>query len=83
MILGQLSWKNLGRSHFVRVTMSRGVVLDASPPMHRGMNVLDKSAFRTSIPVLAARVPAVKTGSVLKAEEMKGLLEILSMSVNI
>jgi tRNA (guanine37-N1)-methyltransferase len=47
--------------------------LDASPPLNRWMkDTLVKDAFQKSIPVLAARVTPTKTGSVLKAEAMKG-----------
>jgi tRNA (guanine37-N1)-methyltransferase len=35
-------------------------------------DTLVKDAFRKSIPVLAARVPPMKTGSIMKAREMKG-----------
>jgi len=49
------------------------MTLDSSPPVNRWMkDALVKDAFRRSIPVLAARVAAAKTGLVLKAQAMKG-----------
>lgn len=37
-------------------------------------DTLDRSVFHRTVPVLAARVRAAKTGSVLKAEAMRGFL---------
>lgn len=51
--------------------MSRSITVDSSPPIHRGMVVLDKDAFRKSVTVLAAKVPPIKAGVVLEAKEMK------------
>ncbi|KIM70296.1 hypothetical protein SCLCIDRAFT_101548 [Scleroderma citrinum Foug A] len=46
--------------------------LDISPPLHRGMeNNLDRSAFHKSIPVLAVRIAAQKTGVLLKSDAMR------------
>lgn len=48
------------------------LTLDVSPPVHRWMNTtLDRDAFKKTITVLAARVPAVKTGSLLNSDVMK------------
>ncbi|KAG8975454.1 tRNA(m(1)G37)methyltransferase, partial [Tulasnella sp. 427] len=48
--------------------------LDVSCPTHRGMQVLDRSAFQRTLPVLAVRVPAAKTGEFKKANEVKRYL---------
>ncbi len=54
--------------------MHRKITIDTSPPQARWMkDTLDPSAFHRTVPVLAARVPAAKTGSILKAEAMRGL----------
>ncbi|KAJ7103254.1 Met-10+ like-protein-domain-containing protein [Mycena belliarum] len=46
--------------------------LDASPPFIVGLTApLDKTLFRKSIPILAARFPATKLGSVRKSEPMR------------
>lgn len=53
--------------------MHRKVTIDTSPPAARWMkDTLVRSAFHRRVPVLAARLPAPKTGSVLKAEPMRG-----------
>lgn len=55
--------------------MHRKATIDTSPPQARWMkDTLDRSAFHRTVPVLAARVPADKTGLVLKAEAMRGFL---------
>ena len=52
--------------------MSQRVFLDPSPPTYTGVKgTLDKSAFRKSLDVLAAKVPATKTGIMLKADSLK------------
>ncbi|KAG1795502.1 Met-10+ like-protein-domain-containing protein [Suillus subaureus] len=52
--------------------MACTLTLDVSPPVHHWMNTtLDRDAFKKTIPVLAARVPASKTGSLLKSDVMK------------
>jgi len=62
--------------------MTRSIVLDASPPKYRGMkDSLDRGAFRKSIQVLAARVPAVKAGLVLKSTAMKGFESSFSIDI--
>ncbi|GAA5831417.1 hypothetical protein JCM11251_004018 [Rhodosporidiobolus azoricus] len=38
------------------------------PPVHRGMSQLDRTAFSTTLPLLAARVPASKTTQFLKQD---------------
>jgi hypothetical protein len=46
--------------------------IDVSPPVNRWMREsLDRDAFRKTVPVLAARVPASKAGLLLKAPETK------------
>ncbi|EED82762.1 predicted protein [Postia placenta Mad-698-R] len=54
--------------------MARGLSIDISPPVHRGMKELDKSAFCTSVTVLAAKVPPAKAGKLLAANELKTLV---------
>ncbi|KAJ3573542.1 hypothetical protein NP233_g2362 [Leucocoprinus birnbaumii] len=55
--------------------MSTHAYLDASPPPYNGpTNRLDKSVFRKTLTVLAARVPPSKTGQLLKAQSLKGTL---------
>ncbi|PFH52241.1 hypothetical protein AMATHDRAFT_140328 [Amanita thiersii Skay4041] len=54
--------------------MHRHFHLDPSPPLHREITHLNRDLFRKSLPVLAARVPPSKTGSVLKAQPMKNAL---------
>lgn len=54
-----------------RLIMARGLSIDISPPVHRGMKKLDKSAFCTSVTVLAAKVPPAKAGKLLAANELK------------
>jgi tRNA (guanine37-N1)-methyltransferase len=44
---------------------------DISPPVHRGMMELDRTAFCRDIVVLAARVPAAKAGMLLRATQTK------------
>lgn len=46
--------------------------INASIPIHRGMEKLDKDAFRKSIDVLAAEVAPATTHNLLKAPEMRG-----------
>jgi tRNA (guanine37-N1)-methyltransferase len=56
-----------------KLYMPRQITIDASPPIHRGMrDILDREVFRKSIPVLAACVPAVKMGLVLKSQALRG-----------
>jgi hypothetical protein len=53
--------------------MHRKVAIDTSPPPARWMkDTLVRSAFHQTIPVVAARLPAAKTGLVLKSEAMRG-----------
>jgi tRNA (guanine37-N1)-methyltransferase len=52
--------------------MSQRAFLDASPPTYIGSKgTLDKSAFRKSLDVLAAKVPAAQTGIMLKANPLR------------
>ncbi|KAJ3539096.1 hypothetical protein NM688_g6415 [Phlebia brevispora] len=48
--------------------------INASIPIHRGMEKLDKDAFRKSIDVLAAEVAPATTHNLLKAPEMRGVI---------
>lgn len=51
----------------------RKVTIDTSPPAARWMkDTLVRSAFHRTVPVIAARLPAAKTGPVLKSEAMRG-----------
>jgi hypothetical protein len=53
--------------------MHRKVAIDTSPPPARWMkDTLVRSAFRRTVPIVAARLPAAKTGPVLKSEAMRG-----------
>lgn len=54
--------------------MSRKISLDASPPPYPGspQGAFDRSVFKKSINILAARTPPARTGFVLKAPEMRG-----------
>ncbi|TFK41832.1 S-adenosyl-L-methionine-dependent methyltransferase [Crucibulum laeve] len=55
--------------------MSRHIFLDATPPPYTGSrDVLDKTAFRKTLSVLAARVPPARTRVLLKAEPLKKFL---------
>ncbi|KAF9225543.1 hypothetical protein BS17DRAFT_873360 [Gyrodon lividus] len=46
--------------------------LDTSPPVHRWMkDSLDRTAFRKSLSILGVRVPASKTTTILKSEQLK------------
>ncbi|KAJ8593255.1 hypothetical protein M405DRAFT_731817 [Rhizopogon salebrosus TDB-379] len=58
--------------------IARMLALDVSPPVHRWMNTtLDRDAFKKTILVLAARVPAAKTGYLLNSEVMrKSLMDL-------
>jgi hypothetical protein len=62
--------------------MHRQFTIDTSPPQARWMkDTLDRSAFHRTVPLLAARVPAAKTGSVLNAEAMRGSAHLLSAGI--
>lgn len=53
--------------------MTRRSSVDTSPPVNREMvDKLDKSFFRKTVQVLAAKVPPTKAGVILKAEAMRG-----------
>ncbi|KII93680.1 hypothetical protein PLICRDRAFT_35900 [Plicaturopsis crispa FD-325 SS-3] len=54
--------------------MGRRSGIDTSPPVHREMVKLDRDLFKRSIPVIAARVPAEKTKSVIASGVMKNAL---------
>ncbi|EJD54430.1 guanine-N(1)--methyltransferase [Auricularia subglabra TFB-10046 SS5] len=45
--------------------------LNLSPPVHRGMTALDRAAFSKSIRLLGARVPAARSGPLLKADPIR------------
>ncbi|KAI6047872.1 Met-10+ like-protein-domain-containing protein [Pisolithus marmoratus] len=48
------------------------LVMDMSPPIHRWMkDDLDRSVFQKSITVLAARIPAQKTTTLLKSDVLR------------
>jgi hypothetical protein len=49
----------------------RAKYIDMSTPLNRGMLELDRDAFRKEITVLAARVPSMKAGLILRAPETK------------
>lgn len=63
---------NTSTKLFTTRKMSQRAFLDASPPIYSGSKgTLDKSAFRKSLDVLAAKVPAAQTGILLKADPLK------------
>ncbi|KAG2076973.1 hypothetical protein BDR04DRAFT_1132581 [Suillus decipiens] len=69
-----LTLRKRPRLSFFKI-MACTLTLDASPPVHRWMGTtLQRDAFKKTIPVLAARVPASKTGSLLKSDVMKKFL---------
>ncbi|KZV70964.1 hypothetical protein PENSPDRAFT_675511 [Peniophora sp. CONT] len=45
--------------------------LDVSPPIVRGMDKLDRSVFRRTVPLLAAEVPPAKTAEILRSSVLK------------
>jgi hypothetical protein len=54
-------------------SMHRKVTIDTSlPPARRMKDSLVRSAFHRTVPVVAVRLPAARTGSVLKSEAMRG-----------
>jgi tRNA (guanine37-N1)-methyltransferase len=56
--------------------MSQRTFLDPAPPIYSGdKGTLDKSVFRKSLDVLAAKVPAAQTGIMLKAGPLKRYLQ--------
>lgn len=62
-----------GLRHSNARSMHRKIAIDTSPPSARWMkDTLVRSAFHRTIPVVAARLPAAKTGPVLKSEAMRG-----------
>ncbi|KAL1740670.1 hypothetical protein HDZ31DRAFT_67716, partial [Schizophyllum fasciatum] len=55
--------------------MAAPAPIDASPPRYTGpRDSLDRSLFRRTIPLLAARVPAARTAAVLRAPDLRGLV---------
>jgi hypothetical protein len=58
----------------IATKMSAPSRIDLSPPRFAEMKVLDKSRFQKSIPVLAVRVDAHMTGSILRSTIMKKLV---------
>ncbi|KAG2149671.1 Met-10+ like-protein-domain-containing protein [Suillus cothurnatus] len=72
--LSTLTLRKRPRLSFFKI-MARTLTLDVSPPVHRWMDTtLQRDAFKKTIPVLAARVLASKTGSLLKSDVMKKFL---------
>lgn len=50
----------------------RNMVVDASIPIHRGMEKLDRDAFRKTAKVLAVEITPETTNTVLKSPAMRG-----------
>ncbi|KAG8716491.1 tRNA(m(1)G37)methyltransferase [Ceratobasidium sp. 395] len=50
------------------------VALDTNPPVNRGMKELDRLFFRRTIPVLAAKIDARKTGELLRSPALRGAI---------
>ncbi|KAG2756507.1 hypothetical protein P692DRAFT_20486362 [Suillus brevipes Sb2] len=70
--LSTLTLRKRPISSFFSKIMACTLTLDVSPPVHRWMNTtLQRDVFKRTIPVLAARVPASKTGFMLKSGVMK------------
>jgi hypothetical protein len=66
-------------SSISKMSRRRLNTLDISPPVHRGMApLLQRDAFHKSLKVLAASVLPEKTGGILKAELLRGLVSYLS-----
>ncbi|KAI5821843.1 hypothetical protein K523DRAFT_422335, partial [Schizophyllum commune Tattone D] len=60
---------------FTHSNGTRLPAIDASPPRYTGSrDKLDRSLFKRTIPLLAARVPASRTGAVLRAPELRGVV---------
>ncbi|KAG1773006.1 Met-10+ like-protein-domain-containing protein, partial [Suillus occidentalis] len=73
--LSTLALRKRPISSFFSKIMACTLTLDVSPPVHRWMNTaLQRDVFKRTIPVLAARVPASKTGFMLKSGVMKKYL---------
>ncbi|VDB87523.1 unnamed protein product [Peniophora sp. CBMAI 1063] len=51
--------------------MSARSTLDVSPPIVRGMEKLDRSVFRRTVPLLAVQVPPAKTAEILRSPVLK------------
>lgn len=57
--------------------------LEIRPAVHRGMtDKLDRDAFRKTIEILAAQVPANKTTTVLRSKELKQYIRAFAFSFN-
>lgn len=70
--LSTLTLRKRPISSFFSKIMACTLTLDVSPPVHRWMNTtLQRDVFKRTIPVIAARVPASKTGFMLKSGVMK------------
>ncbi|BGP45028.1 tRNA(m(1)G37)methyltransferase [Rhodotorula kratochvilovae] len=50
------------------------------PPVHRGMQTLDRDAFSTSLTVLAARIPATRTTQFMKQDAKDYTLRLRSFA---
>lgn len=58
--------------------------LDTTPPPYNGpLSPLDKSAFKKSLPVLAVRVPAAQTATILHSEATRKYVSDLRHILNI
>lgn len=71
MLTLRLSYSLLHHSRALSTLPTRTMALPQPtllPPVHRGMTVLDREAFRTKVPLLAARLPASKTTGFLKED---------------
>ena len=67
MLLGRIRCATAG----ILQPLARQMSLNLTPPIHRGMTVLDRAAFSKSIRLLGARVPAARTGPLLKADPLR------------
>ena len=55
------------------------MAVDASVPIHRGMEKLDRDAFKKTVKVVAAQISPAITNTVLKAPAMRGYASISNL----
>ena len=91
MFLSSLSRSSRVAARFPRVGLCRQIsgmsstfsqALDTSPPRHpisAGITSINRDLFRKTLPVVAARIPAAKTGSFLKSGELKKCVQSLAL----
>ena len=60
-------------------TYFQAMAVDASVPIHRGMEKLDRDAFKKTVKVVAAQISPAITNTVLKAPAMRGYASISNL----